>query len=127
MGSIKNIQKDLQRRSKNQSKFHTAMLTEAVDNFLSGDVDIAKAILKDYISATIGFKTFSEQIGRPVNTLQRMLSPAGNPRTSDFFEMLYLLQKNEGIRFTVTPLYDPNSEMILKCMVWFNYRFHLKN
>lgn len=126
MASIKNFKKNIQKHEKNESGYRTAMLTEAVESFLSGDIDMGKTVLREYITATIGFDTFSRQMGKPSKSLYRMLSPAGNPKISDLFEVLYLLQKNTGVRLTVTSLHEQSTEMLLKCMVWLQYRFHLK-
>ncbi len=32
---------------------------------LTGDVDIAKTVLRDYIKATVGFETLGKETGRP--------------------------------------------------------------
>jgi hypothetical protein len=40
-------------------KFRDALLKEGVETMLAGDVDSGKAILRDYIKATVGF----EQLG----------------------------------------------------------------
>ena len=42
-------------RAERDPAFQDALLTEAVDQFLVGDLDIGKAVLRDYINATIGF------------------------------------------------------------------------
>ena len=126
MASIKNFKEPIQKQEKKESGYRTAMLTEAVESFLSGDIDMGKAVLREYITATIGFKTLSKQIGKPSKSLYRMIGPAGNPKISDLFEVLYLLQKNEEVRLTVTALHEQSTEMLLKCMVWLQYRSHLK-
>jgi len=78
------------------------MLTEAVDSFLSGDVEVGKAMLRDYINATIGFQALSRLVGKPSKSLHRMLSHAGNPKTDNLFEILRFLQHNEGVELVVT-------------------------
>jgi hypothetical protein len=45
--------------------FRDALLREGVDSLLAGDVDTGKAILRDYIKATVGFEKLSEAIGTP--------------------------------------------------------------
>ena len=126
MASIKIFKENIQKQEKKESEYRTAMLSEAVESFLSDDIDMGKAVLREYITATIGFKTFSNQIGKPIKSLHRMLGPGGNPKISDLFEVLYLLQKNEGVRLTVTALHQQSTEMLLKCMVWLQYKLHLK-
>ena len=54
----RNFRKTVQARAKRDPAYREAMLTEAVDSFLSGDVEVGKAMLRDYINATIGFEAF---------------------------------------------------------------------
>jgi len=37
------------------SGFREALLREGIENFLSGDVETGKIILRDFIDATVGF------------------------------------------------------------------------
>ena len=56
------------------------MLREAVQSMLEGDVDTGKAVLRDYINATVGFEELGKATGTPPKSLIRMLSPRGNPQ-----------------------------------------------
>ncbi|MCU1235742.1 MAG: hypothetical protein JWP63_3709, partial [Candidatus Solibacter sp.] len=40
-------------------------------------------------------------LGKPGKSLHRMLSPRGNPSTSNFFAILQVLQKKAGVKLTV--------------------------
>ncbi|MGB6552514.1 MAG: hypothetical protein WBE78_03415 [Candidatus Binataceae bacterium] len=66
---------------------------------LAGDVATAKTILRDYINATMGFTDLAAATHIPSKSLMRMLGPAGNPRASNLFEIVGLLQRREGVRF----------------------------
>ena len=55
-------------------------MAEALECFLSGDAETGKAVLRDYINATIGFEALGEETGRPPKSLMRMLGPRGNPQ-----------------------------------------------
>ena len=68
---------------------------------LGGDVATAKAILRDYINATVGFIDLAEATHIPSKSLMRMLGPAGNPRAGNLFEIVSFLQRREGVRFEV--------------------------
>lgn len=58
--------KDLvQRRVAEDPGFGEALLREAIETMLTGDVDIAKTVLRDYIKATVGFETLGKETGRP--------------------------------------------------------------
>jgi len=105
----RDFRKTEQDRAKRDPAYREAMLTEAVDSFLSGDVEVGKAMLRDYINATIGFEALSQQIGKPSKSLHRMLSPTGNPKTNNLFEILRFLQRNEGVELVVTARHHTDS------------------
>ena len=44
--------------------FAVALLREGIDTMLTGDVDAGKAILRDYIKATVGVEKLGEAIAR---------------------------------------------------------------
>lgn len=46
----------VQKRVAADPVFSEALLRESIDTILAGDVDTGKAILRDYIKATIGFE-----------------------------------------------------------------------
>lgn len=84
----RDFRKTIQARAKRDPAYREAILTEAVDSFLSGDMEVGKAMLRDYINATIGFEALSQQIGKSSKSLHLMIGPAGNPKTNNFFEIL---------------------------------------
>ena len=88
-------------RAQQDGRFRKALLTEAVNAYLSGDEVTGKAILRDVINATIGFERLAADLQRPSKSLHRMLGPGGNPNTSNFFAILQVLQKRVGVRLTV--------------------------
>jgi hypothetical protein len=55
---------------------------------LAGDVDAGKAILRDYIKATVGFEKLAEATGTPPKSLIRMLGPRGNPQAHNLFGII---------------------------------------
>lgn len=88
-------------RADRDSKFRNALLAEGVEALLSGDVDTGKAILRDYINATIGFERLSEETGTPAKSLMRMLGPNGNPNAKNLFSMIQHLQVAAGVSLHV--------------------------
>ncbi len=78
-------------------KFPEALLRESVESMLAGNVETGKAVLRDYIKATIGFTAHSESTGTPSKSLMRMFSPKGNPNAENLFKVLSHLQKHAGI------------------------------
>jgi DNA-binding phage protein len=83
-------------------KFRDALLREAVDLLLTGDVSTGKAILRDYINATIGFEKLGKATRTPPKSLMRMFSPNGNPQANNLFAVLSHLQKQAQIKLQVT-------------------------
>jgi DNA-binding phage protein len=82
-------------------KFRAALLTEAVQEMLSGDGETGRAVLRDYINATIGFERLARETGTPAKSLMRMFGPKGNPRASNLFTVIKRLQKDTGVRLEV--------------------------
>jgi hypothetical protein len=78
-------------------------LTEALDCFLAGDTETGKAILRDYINATIGFEALGTLTGKDAKSLMRMLGPKGNPQARNLFDVIAQLQEREGVQFHVQP------------------------
>jgi hypothetical protein len=92
----------VQARVTRDPKFRTALLKEAVETMLSGDVVTGKAVLRDYINATIGFERLGKATGTPPKSLMRMFGPSGNPRSDNLFNVIKLLQKDARLKLHVT-------------------------
>lgn len=82
--------------------FREAMLSEAVDCLLDGELEIGKSVLRDYVNATIGFEELSTKVDIPPKSLMRMLGPNGNPQMSNLFAVIGALQSHAGVRFQTT-------------------------
>jgi hypothetical protein len=52
-GSFKEL---MQKRIESDPSFGEALLREGIDTLRAGDIDTGKAILRDYIKATVGFE-----------------------------------------------------------------------
>ena len=63
MALTRDFKELVQKRIAGSPGFRDALLREGIDTMLSGDVDTGKAILRDYIKATVGFKKLGEAIG----------------------------------------------------------------
>lgn len=88
-------------RAQQDPQYREAMLVEAVNCFLAGDIEVGKSMLRDYINATIGFEGLAKAVGKPSKSLHRMLAPAGNPSTKNLFAIVSCLQKKEGVYLQV--------------------------
>jgi hypothetical protein len=92
----------VQARIKQDRKYGKELLREGVESLLAGDLDTGKAILRDYINATIGFEELSRVTKRPTKSLMRMFGPAGNPRARNLLEVIGHLQRAEGLQFELS-------------------------
>jgi hypothetical protein len=78
--------------------FRRELLRESLNAMLEGEIDVGKSLLRDYINGTIGFPKLAAAMQRSPKSLMRMLGPDGNPQAKNLFEMIAILQQNEGIR-----------------------------
>jgi hypothetical protein len=88
-------------RAQRDASFRAAMLTEGVESLLTGDVGTAKAILRNYINATVGFKGLAQATGTPTKSLMRMFGPRGNPSARNLSTVLKQLQREAGVSLRV--------------------------
>ena len=97
----RDFKETIRARVKRDPGFRKALLREGIENFLSGDVETGKTILRDFINATVGFTKLSDVTHRSPKSLMRMLGPGGNPQARNLFEIVAYLQHAEGVRFEV--------------------------
>ena len=102
MPLTREFKETVQARLGSHRKYRKELLREGVECLLGGDVDAGKAILRDYINATMGFEELSRRTKRPAKSLMRMLSPSGNPQARNLFQLIHHLQKVEGLHFAVS-------------------------
>ena len=88
-------------RARKDRAFRQAMLTEAVNELLTGDLEAGKAMLRDYINATITFDRLAAEMDKPSKSLQRMLGPRGNPTAENIFALIQALQRTERVHLRV--------------------------
>jgi hypothetical protein len=86
-------------RAQKDGKFRQALLREAVESYLNGDLATSKAVLRDYVNATLGFQELEGRTDIPAKSLMRMLGPKGSPSAANLSSILTALQKTEGVRF----------------------------
>lgn len=97
----KDFKDTIQARAQRDSEFRKALLQEGVECLLAGDIDTGKAVLRDYINATIGFETLSQVFDKSSKSLMRMFGPKGNPQARNLFAVIHYLQEQEGIHLEV--------------------------
>ena len=89
-------------RAQREPKFRQALLREAVESYLNGDLAAGKAVLRDYVNATVGFQALEAQTDIPAKSLMRMLGPKGSPSAANLSSILTALQKAEGVHFELS-------------------------
>lgn len=88
-------------RVRRDPAFGEALLREGVQALVSGDMDTGKAVLRDYINATVGFESLGAAVGTPPKSLMRMFGPRGNPNARNLLAVIGHLQKSSGVALTV--------------------------
>ena len=96
----------VQKRSFRDPEFSAALLRESIDTMLAGDIEAGKAILRNYIKATVGFEKLAEATDMPAKSLSRMFGPRGNPQARNLFGVISYLQKQAGVQLHV--MRDPS-------------------
>ena len=101
MPLTQNFKATIQARIERDPVFREELLKEGVECLLAGDVETGKAVLRDYINATIGFQELGGLTEKSPKSLMRMFGTNGNPQTRNLFEVIVCLQEREGLRLKV--------------------------
>lgn len=101
MAMIRDFKETVQARALRDPAFREGLLRESIDNMLAGDTETGKALLRDYINATIGFEELGNLLHKSPKSLMRMCSLSGNPTANNLFDILYALQQREGLHLQV--------------------------
>ncbi|MDE2222949.1 MAG: transcriptional regulator [Candidatus Omnitrophica bacterium] len=99
MAITRNFKETVQARALHDHKFREGLLRESIECMLSGDIKTGKAVLRDYINATVGFEKLSKLTKKDSKSLMRMFSVSGNPTANNLFEVIHLLQEKEGVHY----------------------------
>ncbi len=101
MSLTRNFKETILARIERDPAFREELLKEGVECLLSGDLDTGKAVLHDYINATIGFQELGGLIAKSPKSLMRMFGPNGNPQARNLFKIIGHLQKREGLHLKI--------------------------
>ena len=101
MALSRSFKDTIKARAERDPAFRAALLQEAIQALIDGDLDTGKAVLRDYVNATIGFEALSRATKMPPKSLMRMLSSSGNPRADSLFSVVSALQKKAGVKVRV--------------------------
>jgi DNA-binding phage protein len=103
MALTKDFRETIRERAQQEPAFRKALLREAIELMLSGDEKTGRAILRNYINATVGFPQLEQATAIPATSLMRMFGPNGNPSAKNLFRVLAHLQSQEGVSFEIRP------------------------
>jgi len=92
----------VQDRVNRDTGFAAALMEEALQSLLDGDVDIARSHLRDLIKGTLGYGELSALTGIPAKSLIRMFGPSGNPTLLNVATVLQVLQQCTGVTLKVS-------------------------
>ena len=101
MALTRDFRQTVQARVKRDPAFREGLLREAIESLLSGEVPLARELLRDYINATVGFPKLAAETKIHVKSLHQMFGPNGNPTAKRLFEIIAYLQRAEGVRFRI--------------------------
>jgi hypothetical protein len=96
MALTKSFNETVRSQLQKSDKFRRALLREALDAMLTGDLETGKSLLRKYINGTVGFVQLGAELGRSPKTLMRMFGPSGNPQAKNLFEIVAYLQRSGG-------------------------------
>ena len=99
MPLTRNFKDTVKARAERDPEFHVGLFVEAIEALLSDDLETGKALLRDYVNATVGFETLADELDKSPKSLMRMLSDKGNPRADNLLGMVGHLKKREGVVF----------------------------
>ncbi len=100
MALTRNFKETVLEAARKDPAYRRRLLTRGFTLAHSADVEdrsVGKSLLCDYINATVGFRALAKELDKRPQSLMRMLSPSGNPRLSNFAELVDYLLEYEGI------------------------------
>jgi hypothetical protein len=106
MPLTRSFRETVQERARRDIKFRRALLGEAMQLLLDGNLEEGRAALRSCINATIGFERLGTALGRSPKSLMRMFGPTGNPTAENLLGVVSLLQAETGIRLQVRTVAD---------------------
>ena len=97
----------VQARVGREEAFADALLQEAVQEMLAGELDVARSLIRVVIKGSMGYAELSRRTGTPEKSLVRMFGPNGNPTAANIFSVLAQLQRHSGVSLQVRSVRVP--------------------
>jgi DNA-binding phage protein len=106
MPLTRHFRETVQARGRRDVKFRQALLAEAIQALLDGNLEEGLAALCSCIDATVGFEKLGLALGRSPKSLMRMFGPSGNPTAENLLGVIGVLQEEAGVRLQVRAVAD---------------------
>ena len=100
-------------RAQVDPEYGKALLREAVSCMLNGEPRIGRILLHDYADAVIGFDELSRKTGETRDSLERMLSPNGDPRADDLLAIIAAIAEHEDVEIDVRVAQRSRAEQLV--------------
>ena len=97
MALTRDFRDTIRERAQREPAFRQNLLREGMQLINDGDFATGRAVLRNYINATIGFPKLARITKIPSPSLQRMFGPSGNPTVQNLFGVIGHLQRQEGV------------------------------
>jgi DNA-binding phage protein len=97
----------VQDRVRREPAFGTALLEEAAQSMLNGELSVARNLIRDVIKGSMGYAELSRRTGTPEKSLVRMFGPSGNPTAANLSRIFAHLQRHEGVTLQVRSVPAP--------------------
>jgi DNA-binding phage protein len=101
MPLTKSFKDTVMARAKTDKEFREALIVEATEAILEGDIDTGKSLIKDYLNATEAFSVIADQLHKDEKSLRRMLGPNGNPTLKNFIGILKACSSTEQLSLKI--------------------------
>lgn len=101
MALTRDFKETVQTRAQRDPQFRLALIEEAIECLVDGDLDGGRSLLGNYINATIGYPALAELTGKDTKSLIRMLRPGSNPTSRNLLSILHHVKEQEGVEIEV--------------------------
>ena len=101
MALTRKFKETVQLRAQQDPEYRKEMIIEATNAFLGGDIDICKALLRDYLNATEAVPSIAGELAQDEKSIRRMVGPKGNPTLKNFVNLLGACKRREDLKLKV--------------------------
>lgn len=101
MALTRDFKDTVRARAQRDPQFRLALIEEAIERLVDGDLDGGQSLLSDYINATIGYPALAALTGKDTKSLMRMLRPGGNPTSKNLLSILHHIKEQEGVEIKI--------------------------